>query len=90
MSFLKHATETTQLTVIARAPFQIYYEGVAKAISATNAVGQFDILPGHADFFSILSPGDVVIETADDPITFRIANGIITARDNEVMLFVNM
>lgn len=79
-----------QLNVIARAPFNVYHEGPATSVSATNKVGQFDILPGHADFFSILSPGEVVIETDSKPINFNIANGIITVRDNQVMIFVNI
>lgn len=78
------------LTVIARAPFHVYYEGPAEAITAVNKVGKFDILPGHADFFSILEPGEIIIETATDPINFNITNGIITVRDNEVYLFVNI
>lgn len=80
----------SELTVIARAPFHIYYEGPAQAISASNIVGAFDILPDHADFFSILEPGDVTIDTASEPITFNIHTGIIAVKDNEVMLFVNM
>ena len=36
----------TNLTVIARAPFTVYYEGPASAVSAKNRVGPFDILPG--------------------------------------------
>jgi F0F1-type ATP synthase epsilon subunit len=87
---MKHAAESIELTVIARAPFHIYYEGKAQVLSAENVVGRFDILPGHADFFSILSPGDIVIETGTEPVTFPAHNGIITVRDNEVMLFVNM
>ena len=81
------------LNVIARAPFQIYYEGPAEIVSAENRVGPFDVLAGHADFFSVLLPGKVSIETGADgaePITFNISNGIITVRDDEVMLFVNM
>jgi F0F1-type ATP synthase epsilon subunit len=78
------------LHVIARSPFEVHYEGEAQAVSAANRVGDFDILPGHADFFSVLEPGDVQITTDKSPITFSITNGIITARDNEVMLFVNM
>jgi F-type H+-transporting ATPase subunit epsilon len=78
------------LSVIARAPFEVYYEGEASSISAINRIGEFDILPGHADFFSVLSPGEVLIETAGEPVQFVINNGIITARDDEVMLFVNM
>lgn len=80
-----------KLNVIARAPFEVFYEGVADALSAENPVGEFDILPGHADFFSVLVPGDVIIETgSSDPVKFSINNGMITVRDNDVMLFVNM
>jgi F0F1-type ATP synthase epsilon subunit len=86
-----HAEEATSLKVIARAPFHLYFDGEAEAVSGENPVGPFDILPGHADFFSVLVPGDIVIETAEgDPVSFTITNGIVTARDNEVMLFVNM
>lgn len=87
---MKQPAESEQLTVIARAPFNIYYEGPAKSLSACNRVGQFDILPGHADFFSILSPGEVIIDTLSEPINFNINNGIVTVRDNEVLLFVNI
>jgi len=76
--------------VIARSPFHVYFEGPARAVTASNKVGQFDILAGHADFFSMLIPGEVVIETPSEPITVTINNGIITVRDNEVLLFVNM
>lgn len=79
-----------QLNVIARAPFDVYYEGQAAVVTAVNKVGRFDILPGHADFFSVLSPGEVLIETGAETVSFMISNGIITVRDNEVMLFVNM
>jgi F-type H+-transporting ATPase subunit epsilon len=88
---MKQATEPKVLNVIARAPFQLYYQGEAQSVSAVNRIGDFDILPGHADFFSVLSPGEVIIETAaPEPISFNINNGIITVRDNEVLLFVNM
>ncbi len=88
MSESKSSTE--DLSVIARAPFHIYYEGRAHVVSAANNVGPFDILRDHADFFSILSPGEVLIENESDSIRFTIANGIISVRDNEVLLFVNM
>ncbi len=78
------------LHVIARAPFTVYYEGPALSVTAVNKVGKFDILSGHADFFSMLSKCECVITTDTDDVTFDINNGIITVRDNEVMLFVNM
>ena len=80
------------LTVTARAPFHIYFEGKANMVSAANEVGKFDVLPGHADFFSMLLPCEVIIDPGEqaEPVVFSIANGIITVRDNAVLLFVNM
>lgn len=83
-------TAIEPLNVIARGPFEVYYEGEAEAVTAINKVGEFDILPGHADFFSVLSPGEITIETSAEPISITATNGIITVRDNEVLLFVNM
>ena len=84
--------ESKYLQVIARAPFKIYYEGPAESVSGANRVGVFDILPGHADFFSLLQPGEIVIKIPDDDelISFEITNGIITVRDDTAMVFVNM
>lgn len=87
---MKLNQEIPTLNVIARAPFNVYFEGTAEAVTATNKVGEFDILPDHADFFSILTPCEIIIETATEPVSFQISNGIITVRDNDVMLFVNI
>jgi F0F1-type ATP synthase epsilon subunit len=87
---MKHNAPSPVLNVIARSPFHIYYEGPAQVVSAANKVGQFDVLPSHADFFSVMSPGNVEIETESDVVRFIISNGIIAVRDDEVMLFVNM
>jgi F0F1-type ATP synthase epsilon subunit len=79
------------LNVIARAPFELYYEGPAEAVSAANKIGPFDVLPQHADFFSVLKPCTITIDKPEgDPVSFEITNGIITVRDDEVRLFCNM
>jgi F0F1-type ATP synthase epsilon subunit len=82
--------ESKILKVVARSPFEVYFEGEARVVSAKNAIGQFDILPGHADFFSLLNPGEVLVETDGEPVTFTITNGIVAVRSDEVKLFVNM
>ncbi len=87
---MKHLNDPGQISVVARSPFHIYYEGKAHMVSAANDVGNFDILPGHTDFFSVMSPGKVLIETENDNITFSINNGIISVRDGEAILFVNI
>lgn len=79
-----------ELHVIARAPFTLYYDGQASAVSAANRIGPFDILPGHADFLSMLIPGPITIETANEPVTIDAKNGMVTVRDNQVLLFINI
>lgn len=79
-----------QLKIVARAPFEVYYEGSAYSLSAKNKVGEFDILPGHADFFSMLIPCTVIIDTDEEQVSFEVHNGMITVRDDSVMLFANM
>jgi F0F1-type ATP synthase epsilon subunit len=88
---MPHKPEVNQpLRVIARSPFSVHYEGTANGLSAQNPVGKFDILPGHADFFSMLVPCTVTVDTDDGPVEFEITSGIITVRDNSINLFVNM
>ncbi len=81
---------TEKLNVIARSPFELYYDGESSGISASNRIGAFDVLPGHADFFSMLIPGEVIIQTNEESITIDAKSGIITVRDNQVYLFINM
>ncbi len=88
---MKKQDKVKQINVIARAPFKLYFQGTALSLSATNAIGKFDVLPGHADFFSMLEPGEVYIEPVEgEPVVFNVSNGIVTVRSDEVMLFANM
>ena len=87
---MSSSKEEPFLNVTARAPFHIYFEGKAQIISAKNSVGNFDILPGHADFFSMLEPCTVRINTDDEVISFKINNGILIVQNLKVSLFANL
>lgn len=87
---MKHP-EVMTLHVIARSPFELYFNGDANSVTATNRVGVFDVLPGHADFFSMLEPCEVTIDPlSGDPVVVQVNSGIVTVRDNEAHLFLNM
>lgn len=86
----KNNTPNT-LSVIARSPFELYFEGTATSLSATNRVGTFDILPGHADFFSMLEPGEIIIQSeSKQPVTIDAGSGILTVQNNQAYVFINM
>lgn len=79
-----------QLKVRVLAPTHRLYEGPAVSVSASNPVGPFDVLAGHANFFSLLSASDVVVSTGTQQLTFPLSQGLIKVKNNEVTLFADI
>lgn len=79
-----------RLIVKVFSPYQVYYQGEAASISAVNKTGPFDILYDHANFFSLLSAGEVAIQTGFTRLSFPINRGIIKVSNNQVTVFVDL
>lgn len=71
-------------------PYQTYYEGEGMSLSATNLTGPFDVLPGHINFFSLLTAGTVVLNTGFQRLEFQIARGILRVSHDTVTLFADI
>ena len=71
-------------------PYQDYYEGKAVSVSALNRTGPFDILSGHANFFSVLEAGEVTVDTGTAKHSYRVERGILKVTNNQVTLFANV
>lgn len=71
-------------------PYQVYYQGEAISVSATNRTGPFDILAGHINFFSLLTGGTVVVNTGFQRLEFEIARGILRVNHDDVTLFADV
>jgi F0F1-type ATP synthase epsilon subunit len=71
-------------------PYQTYYQGEAISISAQNRTGPFDVLPGHINFFSLLTGGTVILNTGFQRLEFEIARGIIRVNHDDVTLFADV
>lgn len=69
-------------------PMQVYYDGSAQAVSAVNKVGPFDILADHANFFSLLTEGNIVVHTGYQELAFPITHGIVKCTNNRITLFI--
>jgi F0F1-type ATP synthase epsilon subunit len=78
------------LSVRVLAPTKSIYEGPAVSVTASNKVGQFDILVDHANFFSLLVESQVVVNTGSQNLTFPISEGLIKVKNNQVTLFVDI
>jgi F0F1-type ATP synthase epsilon subunit len=71
-------------------PYQTYYEGEAASLSAVNRTGPFDVLPGHINFFSLLTTGTIVLNTGFQRLEFPIARGILRVNRDTVTLFADV
>ena len=80
--------DSADLKVKVLSPTQAFYDGPAVSVSATNKVGPFDVLVNHANFFSLLTKGDIVVNTGTQELTFPITHGIIKVHNNVITLFV--
>lgn len=90
MTAKKIEPEQKTLTIKVLSPTQTYYNGSAVSVSAINRVGPFDILAGHANFFSLLTECDVIINSGFQLFSFPIKKGILKVTNNTATLFVDI
>jgi F-type H+-transporting ATPase subunit epsilon len=79
-----------QFTLKVLSPDKKYYEGQAVSVSATNKAGAFDILEGHTNFFSLLLPGVVKVDTGTEIIEIPVSSGIVKVTRDMATFFVNI
>ncbi len=84
----KEMPQTLKVRVMS--PTNKLYEGSAVSVSARNKVGPFDVLAGHANFFSLLTESQVVVNTGSQNLTFPISQGLLKVKNNEATLFVDI
>ncbi len=72
-------------------PTQTYLDAQALSVSGNNKVGRFDILADHANFFSLLTEGELVVDMGNNS-TFKlpVSQGIVKVTNNNVTFFVDI
>lgn len=72
-------------------PFETFFEGEALSLSAVNDTGPFDVLAGHANFLTLLSPCVVKISTPDKGETsLPVERGVLRVHADSATLFLNV
>lgn len=70
-------------------PFKLYYDGEVTSVSAINGTGPFDVLAGHYNFLTLLSPCEVIIR-ADEEQKVKISRGIMHVKADDVVVFLDV
>lgn len=82
--------ETVKLFLNIRSRSKIFFDDYCDAVSSTNEVGPFDILPFHVNFISIISTYLHVWEGENKKIDMKISKGIIKVQDNRILVFLDV
>lgn len=77
--------------VVVHSPFRTYYDGPAFSVSAENDTGPFDVLPGHHNFITLLSPCEITLRTLKKgEQKIRISGGIMHVKADLVTIFLDV
>lgn len=69
---------------------KVIFEGPAKAVSAFNGVGLFDVLPLHENFISIIQEKIIIRLTDESKQELNIERGVIKAIENKIYIFLGV
>lgn len=82
--------EQPLLQVKVMTPREIVFDDKAYAVSSKNSEGSFDILPGHANFISIIENQPIKITKPDKSTqVFNFERAIIKSTLNEVRIYAD-
>ena len=67
------------------------YDGQAEAVFFPSALGEFEVLPHHADLLSTLTSGTIRIrESVDNTKQLQIHSGIVRVQNGEITACVEL
>jgi F0F1-type ATP synthase epsilon subunit len=72
------------------APFKVYFDGEATSISALNDTGNFDILPKHHNFMTLLNTGEIIVRTEGNEEKIKVIRGIMHVKADDVVVFMDV
>lgn len=73
-------------------PQHVYFDELATSVSAVNATGPFDVLPGHHNFITLLDPCDLDIRRPGKKETqqIKISGGFMHVKADAVTVFLDI
>ena len=83
------AAAAARLKVRIFSPNQTYFEGEALSLSARNARGPFDVLPGHVNFFCLIDQCQIQVDAGYQKFEFPANRGVLKVTDDLVTVFLD-
>lgn len=71
-------------------PENILFEGKALSLTCINKEGQFDILPFHSNFISLIYESITVFPPSEQPKKFPIGYALLKCLSNNITILTNV
>ncbi|OGY27860.1 MAG: hypothetical protein A3F33_03475 [Candidatus Woykebacteria bacterium RIFCSPHIGHO2_12_FULL_43_10] len=79
------------LRVVIRNPKTVLFDGNVTALSSSNKQGNFDVLPGHANFITLIKDKPVVLRLEKgEPRSFMFSFAIIHNVNNTATIYTDI
>lgn len=79
-----------KIKLIVQSPDETLFEGEAYAVSSINQKGEFDILPGHTNFVSLITDILVIHISETESKDYPITTGLLKVADNSVEVYLGV
>ena len=66
------------------------FKGKAKSVSSTNKVGNFDVLPHHSNFITVIKDKLIIRTDDENRVEYEFKKGVLKVSDNEVEIFLGV
>lgn len=67
---------------------EVFFEGEAFSVSSQNRLGNFDVLPKHANFISLIFNKLTIALPSGETLNYQFKRGVLEVRKNEVRIFL--
>lgn len=78
------------LDVFIRSRTKVYYKGSAKSLSSTNKTGEFDILPMHANFVTMIKGWAVIDRSLPTEKKVEFESAVVSVTGSRVDVYVGV
>ena len=82
--------DLTFLNITINSPEKIIWEGRASSVSSENSAGKFDVLPGHANFVTMIEGKPIVVRQGAQEEKFDYPNALFSVNHGDVIIYADI
>lgn len=79
-----------RMTLTIKSVSKIIFQGEVAAVSFTNKIGPFDILPGHKNLIALVVDKIIIHQDTKRKLEVLISHGVVKVSNNNAVVYVGI